>query len=255
MMLREFSQVSPHVFSRHGGKIMQLKRLVWATAAVLVATALTSCNIGKASEPTPDVNAIYTSAAQTMIAGLGAQQTQTAQAASPTPLTSPTPLASFTPLATFPIGTPFTFGTPFTLGTPAAGLTPLPTARPAGTGVYSFPVGCDDAMFVGETDPKDGTRMDSGKVFDKGWSMMNVGTCKWTKGYSFNFKSGDELHAQQTAVVIKNDSDSTASGHSQAFVVTMMAPFKPGEYKGYWQMKNASGVWFGSIVSVDIVVK
>lgn len=54
---------------------MRLNKLVWATTVVVVAAALTSCNLGKAAEPTPDVGAIYTAAAQTMIAGLSAQQT------------------------------------------------------------------------------------------------------------------------------------------------------------------------------------
>lgn len=165
----------------------------------------------------------------------------------------------FSPLATFPVGTgSVPFGTPFTFGTagtPVAGLSPVPTTRPAGTGVYSFPVGCDDAMYIGETDPVDKTVMKSGEVFDKGWSLQNVGTCTWDKGYRFVFKTGDDLHGDPVKT-IQGSADATEPGHSQAFVVhNLMAPFKPGEYVGYWQMQNASGVWFGSIVSVDIIVR
>lgn len=244
---------------------MRLMKFVWATAAVGTSLALASCNIGKAPEPTIDANAIYTSAAQTMIAGLSDQQTQTAGAVTATPQASPTVQAVFTPLATFavgtgsvPFGTPFTLGTPFTFGTPGAGLTPLPTAKPAGTGVYSFPVGCDDAMFIGEDpvdSPQNPPHVDSGKVFEKSWSLQNVGTCTWGKGYSFAFKSGAELHPEPSAVVIQSDSDKTEPGHSQAFVITMKAPFKPGTYTAFWQMKNASGVWFGSIVSVNLLIR
>ena len=240
---------------------MRIKRFVWATAAIVLTAALASCNIGKAPEPTPDVNAIFTSAAQTMIAGLSVQQTETAKAGPPTAKVTRTPQATFTALPTFPIGTgsvpfgttPFTFTTPFTLTTPGTALTPIPTTRPVGTGSFSGPVGCDDAMFVGETKPLDGTRVDSGSQFKKGWSMQNVGTCTWDVGYSFAFKDGDQLHGDDQRVV--NSDQSTKPGHSQAWVVTFTAPFKPGEYKSYWQMKNASGVWFGSIVYVDIVVK
>jgi hypothetical protein len=236
---------------------MQLKRLVWATAALLLAVAMTSCNIGKAPEPTVDANAVYTSAAQTMVADLSDQQTQTAQAIPPTAQSSPTPLASFTPLATFAVGTgsvPFgTPGTPLALGTPFTVGTPKPTALPAGTNSVSCPVGCDNATYVGETDPADGTRIEGGKQFDKGWSFQNSGTCTWGVGYSFAFKDGDQLQGED--IRISQDSDVTKPGAGQAFNVHFQAPVGAGEYKGRWQMKNASGVWFGSIVWIDIVVK
>ncbi|HEX8990294.1 MAG TPA: NBR1-Ig-like domain-containing protein [Anaerolineales bacterium] len=234
--------------------MMRVNKLVWASAAMLAAAALTSCNLGKAPAPTPDVNAIYTSAAQTMVADLSAQQTQTAAAIPPTPVASPTLAASFTPLATFPIGTgaipfgtPFALGTPFTLGTPR---TPLATL-PSGTGVYSMPVGCSDATYIGETAPYDKTVMTPGERFTKGWSLLNSGTCKWDGGFSFAFKSGDQMQGQD---VLITDADTTLPGHSQAFVIHMQAPRAAGEYKGFWQMKNDAGQWFGSLVFVDIVI-
>lgn len=225
---------------------MQSKKLIWTSVVVLAATALAACNIGKAPEPTPDVNGIYTSAAQTMIAALGQQQTQTAQAV---PSATATPQASLTPLATFAIATGSTpFGTPLVLGTPST----LRPTLPSGTGVYSYPVGCNDATFIGETKPLDGTVLLPGKLFDKGWSMQNSGTCKWDEGYSFAFKSGERMQGEN--INITAQSDFTAPGHSQAFIVHMQAPAATGEYKGYWQMKDDKGNWFGSIVFVDIVV-
>lgn len=233
---------------------MRVNQLVWACAAVLAAAALTSCNLGKAPEPTPDVNAIYTSAAQTMVAGLSAQQTQTAAAVPPTPVASPTLAASFTPLATFPIGTgvipfgtPFALGTPFTLSTPG---TPLATL-PSGTGVYSMPVGCADATYIGETAPYDKTVLTPGERFTKGWSFQNTGTCNWDGGFAFAFKSGDQMQGEN---VLITDADTTQPGHSQAFVIHMQAPRASGEYKGFWQMKSDSGQWFGSLVFVDIII-
>ncbi len=233
---------------------MNLKKLFWTSAAVLLAATVTSCNIGKApAEPTADVNAIYTSAAQTMIAGLSSQQTQTAQAVPPA--ATATPPASFTPLPTFAIATgsiPFgTPGTPLVLfGTPS---TTMPTL-PSGTGVYSFPVGCNDATYIGGA-PADGTVYAGGKLFDASWSMLNSGTCKWDEGFSFAFKSGDRMQGEDV-VLTKNMSATnfTAPGHSQAFVIPMQAPRAPGEYKGFWQMKSDAGVWFGSLVWVDIIV-
>jgi hypothetical protein len=236
--------------------MMHVNKLVWACAAVLAIAALTSCNLGKAPEPTPNVSAIYTSAAQTMVGGLSAQQTQTAAAVPPTPLATATLAASFTPLATFPVGTgaipfgtPFTLGTPFTIGTAT---TPLATL-PSGTGVFSHPVGCSDATYIGETAPYDKTVLTPGERFEKGWSFQNTGTCKWDDGFSFDFKSGDQMQGANV-LITANTADFTDPGHSQAFIIHMQAPRAAGEYKGFWQMKNDAGEWFGSLVFVDIII-
>src|ERR1700690_2323902 len=222
-------------YATNGGPIMQFKRLTWAVAALLLTTALTSCNIGKAPEPTTDVNAVFTSAAGTMIAQLNDQQTQTASAVSPTPPSSPTSLDTFTPLPTFAQGSTV-LGTPFLFGTPGVGLTPLaPLATIApttGSGSTSFAVGCNNAEFIGETVP-DGTIIHPAKQFDKAWSLLNNGTCTWDAGYSFEFKSGEQLQGQN--VLITNQSpktDFTAPGHSKSFIINMWSPVTAGEYKG-----------------------
>jgi hypothetical protein len=136
------------------------------------------------------------------------------------------------------------------LGTPST----LAPTRPSGTGLFSFPVGCDDAMFIGETRPYDKAQMRPDKLFDKGWSLQNVGTCTWDEGYSFAFKDGERFSVDNPAIRISLESQFTAPGHSQSFIFHMTAPRLPGEYVGQWQMKNDQGVWFGSIVTVDIIV-
>jgi Ig-like domain from next to BRCA1 gene len=232
---------------------MHFKRVMGAAAVMLVAAAQSSCNVGKAPQPTTDVKAIYTFAAQTMSAGLARQQTETAQAASPTPVGSPTPLASPAPLATFsiatgsvPFGTPF--GTPFTLPTVALG----GTGQPVATRSSSFPVGCNDAAFLSETKPLDKSEVTAGKAFTKGWSLENTGTCAWDAGYSFAFESGEQMDGKD--IVIADKADFTDPGHSQTFIVKLTAPDTAGEYKGFWQMKAPDGTRFGSLVYVDIVV-
>jgi hypothetical protein len=237
--------------------IMQLKKLIGVVAVLLLTTALTSCNIGKAPEPTADVNAIFTSAAGTMIAQLNDQQTQTALAVSPTPASSPTPLDTFTPLPTFAQGSTV-LGTPFLFNTPGAGLTPLaPLATSAPTtssGSIGFAVGCNNASLIGEKIP-DGTVVQPVKRFDKVWELLNTGTCTWDEGYSFDFKSGEQLNGNNVLITKRSEkTEFTAPGHSQSFIITMWAPGTAGEYKGYWQMKGDDGKWFGSLVSVDIIV-
>ncbi len=233
---------------------MSMKKPLGVVVSLVLAAGLAACNLSRASsQPTPDVNALYTAAAASLIAQFNDQQTQTAAAATPTPSASPTSLVTFAPLPTLPLGlTPF--GT-FTFSTPGTGLTPIASAPPlpGGTGVYSFPVGCDDAMYVGETKPYDKTTMSALNSFKKGWSLQNTGTCTWGKGYKFAFKSGNQM--QGIDIQILNDTDFTDPGHSQAFVVRLVAPKDPGEYVGSWQMQNDKGTWFGSVVTVDIIVQ
>lgn len=229
---------------------MLKKQLLGVASGAALALTLGACNLGKSPQPTPDVNGLYTAAASTLIAQMNDQQTQTAEAVTPTPPTSPTPLASFTALPTFPaFGALTPFGTPFALGTPGLGITPLATS--AGPIANSFAVGRDNATFIGETIP-DGTTMNPRHDFKKSWSLLNSGTSTWDEGYSFAFKSGDSLGGKDIKIV--DSKDFTAPNHSQTFVVEMFAPRTSGEVKGFWQMKNDAGVWFGSLVSVDIIV-
>jgi len=232
---------------------MVFRKLVWPILTALLVIALTGCNIGATPAPTVDVNAIYTQAAETALADFSQNMTQTALAVPPTAMPTSTPLATFTPLPTFSI---ITNSTPLTLGTP--GLTiPAPTTSVSlGTPASSNPVGCNDAMFTGETVP-DGTVFSPGKVFTKSWNFSNTGTCTWDEGYTFAYQSGDKLNAQPLYVTISKtkSEDFVKPGKGIAFNIQMTAPQQKGEYKGYWQMKDDKGNWFGSLVYVDIVVK
>jgi hypothetical protein len=223
-------------------------RMSWVAAAAAVTAGLSACNLGKAPEPTPDVNALYTLAAQTLIVQSGLGETQTAAASSPT--LSPTPLASFTPLPTFGVASGLTPFATLTLGTPIAGLTPLPTQSSGGV-VPGMAVGCNNAVLIGEK-PADGTVMSSQKEFQKSWSLQNTGTCPWDENYSFAFKSGEQMSGEDIKIV--SEEQFTEPGHSQAFIVHLAAPKAKGEYKGYWQMKSDTGEWFGALVWVDIIV-
>ncbi len=242
---------APELNTMHGGSKMQFKKFIWAAITLALTAVLTSCNLGKSEAPTPDVNALYTAAAGTMLAQLGDQQTQTAAAVSPTPFSSPTALDTFTPLPTFPIGvTPF--GTPFVLGTPgtvAPGFTPLATTSSGGN--PSTAVGCDNATYMDETKPLDKANIQAGKAFSKGWQMQNTGTCQWDQGFSWVFVSGDNMDCNN---IIFGPHDKTLPGHSNTFIVNCKAPSKPGEYKGFWQLKNDTGTKFGFSPWVDIVV-
>ena len=115
---------------------MHVNKLTGAVVVILMAAALTACGSGSTPVPTTDVGAIFTFAASTMNAQLNDQGTQTAQAA------SPTPLVTFTPLPTFPV---IPLSTPFSVST-ASGAA-LPTTSTGGSTIGSTAVGCNNANF------------------------------------------------------------------------------------------------------------
>src|SRR5512142_2150076 len=131
---------------------MSFSKFAGAMAVVLIAAALTSCGTGATPAPTIDANAIYTAAAQTLSAGIGAGMTQTAQAVTPTSVAT-TPLATFA-LATgsSPFGTQLAGGTPFNfvITPPPPGSTAVPAGTRATGGTASGAVGCNNATYVGE---------------------------------------------------------------------------------------------------------
>jgi hypothetical protein len=139
--------------------------------------------------------------------------------------------------------------------TPLAGFTPLATLAPTSAGIGNTASGCNDALFVSETLP-DKSVVGAGKDFSKAWELKNTGTCNWDEGYVFAFQahlSSAEIEGYD--IVIKSSDEVTKPNHSQSFIIKLTAPDTPGEYKGYWKMKDDSGSYFGPLVFFDIVVK
>ena len=134
-----------------------------------------------------------------------------------------------------------------------AGRRSLPTTSTGGGTVGSTAVGCDNANYLSETKPDDGTQITAGETFTKGMVVAEHRNLHLESGYSFAFITGDQMGGKD--IVLSKDADFTDPGHSQTFIVKLQAPATAGEYKGYWQMKNATGTAFGSRVWVDIVVK
>ncbi len=229
------------------------------TAALMLA----ACNMGAKPTPTVDINAVNTAAFSTAAAQISAGQTQTALAA---PAEAVTSTETSIPLATFALpgnGTvlPTTAGGLPTLSfnttpsTPLAGVTPLATFAPTSAGIGNTASGCNNASFVGETLP-DKSVIGAGKDFTKAWELQNTGTCAWDIGYVFAFQpnlSSSEIKGYD--ITIKASDEVTKPGSSQSFVVKLTAPATPGEYKGYWKLKDKSGNPFGPLVFLDIIVK
>jgi hypothetical protein len=218
---------------------MFFRKIAWVTISSLLALALSGCNLGATPAPTVDVNAIYTSAAETAFAAFAQQQTQTAQAASPTSLPTNTSQPTNTAIPT--------------LSTPLGGATPFATLA------ISTPVGtlagpqCNDAAFIADVTVPDGTEMQPGQDFEKIWALQNSGTCRWDEGYIFAWVSGDDLDNQNFE--IKTAGQFVEPGETAEFSIDLTAPLAKREYNACWRMTSDGGYFFGTFACVKIVVK
>lgn len=119
---------------------------------------------------------------------------------------------------------------------------PLPTAT-----ATPKPIPCNWAEFVRDVSVPDGTEFSSGSKLTKTWRLKNIGTCTWTTGYALVFVNGDAMSAP-ASVSLKND---VRPGETVDVSVELVAPSKPGSYKGNWMLRDASGRLFGLGESQD----
>jgi hypothetical protein len=106
----------------------------------------------------------------------------------------------------------------------------------------------DSAVFVADVTVPDGTLWAAGQTYNKIWRVRNTG-CPWGAGYQLVFASGEAMSTTR-AIPVPN----TASGATADLLVAMTAPTAPGAHNGTWRLRNASGVLFGTIVTVKINV-
>jgi len=162
-------------------------------------------------QPAATLNALYTSAAET----LNAMSTQGAIS-----LTSqPSPTATLT----IPTSSPIAFQT----------FTVVPPLQPSAK--------CDAAAFVTDITYPDGSNVGLGVPFTKIWRVKNVGTCTWTTSYALVYVDGEKFGAQNSIAL----PGKVESGQTVDLPVQMTAPSQSGRFKGYWKLRNASGVLFG----------
>ena len=208
---------------------MKPRLIILVTTAVLI---LAACAPATPIVPTPDVLAVRTSAAYTVVA----EFTLTAAAFTPTPL--PTLPPTETPTPEPPTATPTiayaTDPTQIALGTPGEL--------------------CDNFSFdnatVDVTIP-DGTVLTPGQDFVKTWKIKNTGICSWGDGYSLIYAGyADKMSGEPvplgTLVEVGQEVDVS---------VNFKAPTAVGEYTSAWQMANPKGIPFGKAIFVKIVVK
>ncbi|MBV6395889.1 MAG: hypothetical protein HFACDABA_01476 [Anaerolineales bacterium] len=181
-------------------------RLSLTIITVILLVAASSCNLPQPT-PTQDANLALTAAVQTV----GAQLTQSAinqGLPSPTVIVLP------------PTNTP-----------PAP-----PTFAPPPTGAFTATQECDRAQFVTDVNIPDGSSMMPGQAFTKTWRLKNIGACTWS-GYSLVFDEGNSMSGAAATAI-----GSTPPGASVDISISLTAPTAPASYRGYWRIRNASGV-------------
>ena len=135
---------------------------------------------------------------------------------------------------------------------PPAALPTLPPRIPT-IGYVQQPVQkpCDQMTFVTDITVPDDTVVTAGQRFQKVWRIQNTGTCTWTTGYQLVFVNGHQLGVQTAVGLPRN----VQPNETIDIVVDMIAPNADGTYQGFWRMRNASGVVFGTTTNNSIWVK
>jgi hypothetical protein len=205
---------------------MKLKLVV---TVIFIAMLVAACGPSTPSgvEPTPDVAAVRTSAASTVVA----QFTLTA--------------AVFTPTASLPAETSAPQITTTATVAPLAQVT---------TGAGTTVALCDslsiDPTTVDVNIP-DGTTMTPGQDFIKTWRVKNSGSCTWGAGYELVYAG----YADQMAGQFQPLEEVVPPGQEVELSVQFQAPDEAGEYVSAWQMSNPAGQPFLEIIFVKILVQ
>lgn len=198
---------------------------------LLSAISFSACGPTAPIQPTPDISAIHTSAAETVIA----EFTLTAQAAPPTSeltVTQESTSTSATPESTTPAVETATIQVDIPL-----------EASPTLTT-------CDNAVMLEDVTVPDGTEMTPGQDFVKTWKLKNTGSCTWGAGYEVIYAYGEKMagvaEPLPTAVIPRDEVEVS---------VRFKAPDTAGEYTSTWRLANANKSAFGEFFFVKIVVR
>ena len=188
---------------------------------LLVAALIAACGPSATpAGPTPDVAAIRTSAASTVVS----QFTLTA--------------AVFTPVAPIaPTDAPAETLEPDVTAT--ATTAPVAQVTNAEGTIVTL---CDKYAWDPETvdvNIPDNTPMSPGQDFVKTWKIKNIGACTWGEGYKMVFSYGEEM-----AGVAQPLGAAIAPGQEVDVSVQFTAPDLPGSYFSVWTLENAKGIPF-----------
>lgn len=196
-------------------------RLKLFSTILLAAILIAACGPSATpSEPTPDVVAVRTSAASTVVS----QFTLTAAAFTPT---SAPVVETDTPEATATETSP-----------PVAEVTNAEGTTVALCDKYAW-----DPATVDINVP-DNTVMSPGQQFIKTWKIKNIGTCTWGEGYELVFSYSSLPDDDALEGVAQPLGAAIASQQEVEVSVQFTAPDLPGTYFSVWTMENPAGIAF-----------
>jgi hypothetical protein len=183
----------------------------------VIAILLVACGpAATPAEPTPDVAAVRTSAANTVVAQF------TLTAAVFTPVLPPPPTNTSAP-------------------EPSATATEPPVAQVTNAEGTTIAL-CDkyawDVATVDVNIP-DNTTVSPGQDFTKTWKIKNTGSCTWGEGYKLIFSYGEKMSGEAVPL-----SAAIAPGQEVDVSVNFKAPDLAGTYFSSWTMQNSKGVAF-----------
>jgi hypothetical protein len=218
---------------------MQASKLSLFVIVVIVFSTAMACGILQPAQPSiPDTGALYTQAAQTVIA----QITQAAPAASATSISIPATNTSVPPTDTLE---PSATATEVATDTPTATQipptnTPVPTNTPTRTPTPT-PIPCLWAKFVDDVTVDEDTIFTPNATFTKIWLVKNMGTCNWNDEFDLVFDGGDRMGPK----VFDFPDGRVRPGDSVELIAELTAPDDEGRQRSYWMLKSDSGELFG----------
>lgn len=194
---------------------------------LLAAALIAACGPSAApAGPTPDVAAIRTSAASTVVS----QFTLTA--------------AVFTPVVRAPTETQASAETSEPEATATVTTVPVAQVTNAEGTVVAL---CDKYSWDPETvdvNIPDNTPVSPGQDFVKTWKIKNIGTCTWGEGYEMVFSYSSSPNDDALNGVAQPLTAAIAPQQEVEVSVQFTAPDLPGTYFSVWTMQNDKGIPF-----------
>ncbi|HET9587384.1 MAG TPA: NBR1-Ig-like domain-containing protein [Anaerolineales bacterium] len=223
---------------------------------LLTGLLLASCGGRAPASPTPDVDAILTSAIGTVAASFFETQTAIVPPATetftptiiPTATSTPLTLSTATSIPTIVPTQIVIVSTPipnFTFVPSPTGTRFTPTAHPS-----ALASGCNNLRLISDVTIPAGTVLQPRETFTKTWQVENNGTCDWVYLHHLVFISGDSMSGESTRL-----SKVIPPGKWTQISVDLQAPNREGTYTGYWRFADPDGNVFGSTLTVSIVVR
>ena len=207
-----------------------------------LALVMASCVVPPqvALPPTPDLRAVRTEAAQTVVVKITLEAALNPSATPEAPAQEKAQpqaqeaaaVATATPTTEPPTATPKPTDVVF------ATATRRPTSSASG-GNYPTrtPRRIPDAAILLSYSPEDGAVFHPGNQFDAVWTVKNTGASTWTTDYHIRYASGANMSETKRYYL----SQEVKPGEQIDLVADMVTPAEKGIRVGYWEFVNGNG--------------